>query len=93
MVSDETSLPHQLSVLSWLFKHIKNMSPKVQFQGLLKCPNHRTAILNFSKVGRLALWADIFIFELQFAETQVFLHFTLPFFPLYAQKNPAMFLN
>ena len=37
------------SVLSWLFKYIKICLPKSGSGGLIKVPNHRTAILNFSK--------------------------------------------
>ena len=49
------------------------MSPKVWFRrGLLKCLYAQYCHSEFlKKIGRLALWVDIAIFLLQFAETQV----------------------
>ena len=60
------------SVLSWLFKYIKKyVSQSPVPAGLIKVPLiTELPFWIFQKVGRLALWADIFIFELQFAETQ-----------------------
>ena len=71
--SGQSALHTVKFALSWLFKQIKEyVSQSPVPAGLIKVPLFIKLLLYiFSKFGRLVLWEIIFIFELQFAETQV----------------------